>query len=529
MNTKNWFMILVMLVIVVSCTTDEIEPIIVRLQVDGRELVYQHTEPITVEQFLREANIELNPLDRINPPEPWRQITNNMLITIVRVVEEEQCEDVSIPFRSETRLFEGLQPGEERVERAGSPGLERVCYRVVIENGVPRERIEASRVIIESPVNEVIFVGPTTELEPVPISGVLAYISNGNAWIIRGNSTRKRPLTITSDLDRRVFELSPDGRQLLFSRVREGGINQLWLIPDTAANDPQMVSLIPQDVLYADWVPNTPNTISYSTAESQQSPPGWNAFNDLWIITIDPATGRQIRIEEILPESSGGIYGWWGTNYEWSPDGTQLAWIRANAVGLVDLENGELEEPLVEYVELQTGQDWSWRTTVSWWGLDSSLIATTTHGLPVGDEPAETSPVFNITVASADGSFVADIVPQAGIWSTPRFSPPIIDPDSAYPSGYIAYLRAREWERSINGEYDLIVADRDGSNARVIFPEPDQPGLTARQFANHFTWSPDGSQLALIYLGDLWVIDVETGIASQITQDGGASNPVWVP
>ena len=518
-----------LMTIISACTTDTVEPIIVRLQVDGRELVYQHTEPITVEQFLREANVELNPLDRINPPESWRQITNNMLITIVRVIEEEQCEDVSIAFRSETQLFEGLQPGEERVERAGSPGLERVCYRVTIENGQARERVETSRVIIQQPVNEVVFVGPTTELDPIPISGVLAYISNGNAWVIRSSSSRKRPLTVTSDLDQRVFELSSDGRQLLLSREREDGINQLWLIPDTTANDPQLLSLIPQDVRYADWVPNTSNTISYSTAESQLSPPGWNAFNDLLITTIDPSTGRQIRIEEILEENSGGIYGWWGTSYEWSPDGSQLAWIQANAVGLVDLENGELEPPLVEFVELQTGQDWSWRTTVSWWGLDNSLLTTTVHGAPVGDEPAETSPVFNVVVAATDGSFVTDIVNRAGIWSTPRFSPPIINPDSEYPNGYMAYLRAREWERSINGEYDLVIADRDGSNAYVIFPEAGQPGLSAREFANHFTWSPDGSQIALIYLGDLWVIDIETGIASQITQDGGSSNPVWVP
>jgi WD40 repeat protein len=522
------FLVAIGLVVLTACEPPEDTPtFLVRLELDGSERVYQYTEPITVEQFLRQVDVELSPLDRVNP-ERWTQIYDQIHITVVRVEDEEYCEEIEIPFRQQTQLDERLPAGEERIGEPGQNGVERVCYRVLVENGVRQDPTEVSRIVTSPPVNEVVFVGPSTELEPVTISGTLAYIANNNAWIIRGTSQRRRQLTFSSDLDRRVFSLSDDGRQMLFAREtgEEATFNQLWLIPDTIANTPDVISLIPRDVLYAEWIPGLRNQISYSTAEKQDSPPGWRAFNDLWVMSIDPTTGEQIRAERVLDESSGGIYGWWGTDFEWSPDGSKLAWIRADSVGLVDLEDGELREPLLSFVELNPLGDWSWRTTVSWSG-DSNLIATTVHGPPVGNEPATTSPVFNIAVAATDRTFSTEVVDRAGIWSSPRFSPIYEQEGTDFSEGYIAYLQARDWEKSRSDDYDLILADRDGSNARIIFPDPGQPGLRADQFANDFAWSPDGKQIAIIYQGNLWIIDVSTEIAYQITQDGSASKPVW--
>jgi resuscitation-promoting factor RpfB len=513
-----------------SCTNvPEIQPMVVSLVVDGQERAYPKTDPITIDQFLREAEVELGPLDRVNPP-LVTQISDGMRVEVVRVQVEEQCEEVEIPYREITTLYEGLQPGEQREQQAGRNGVEQVCYRVEIANGQPGDRAAVRRSIVSNPQDRIIFVGPTTELEPVPINGTLAYISNRNVWILRGSSTNRRPLTSTGDLDQAVFSLTADGRQLLFSRTRDASLNafnnQLWLIADTTLDSPTPLPLTPQDVLYAEWVPERSNTFSYSRAESSQAAPGWRALNDLWITRIDPFTGTEIDIEQVLPESGGGLLGWWGMEYFWAPDGQRLAWVQSNSVGLVDFENGTLNTPLIEFPLLNPLSDWSWRTTVSW-APDSSLIATTVHGPPVGSESPETSPVFNITVVAADGTFTANMLDSAGIWSTPRYSPELRSVEGDFPRGYIAYLRAREPYESINGEYDLIVADRDGSNARVIFPPEDQPGLTAQQYAQDFTWSPDGRQIALIYRGNLWVVDVQTRISHQLTLDGGASKPLW--
>ena len=79
--------------------------------------------------------------------------------------------------------------------------------------------------------------------------------------------------------------------------------------------------------------------------------------------------------------------------------------------------------------------------------------------------------------------------------------------------------------RAHAAEYDLVVADRDGSNERVVYPAAGQPGLTAN--APYLAWSPSGTQLAFIYGGNLWVVDVESGVAHQLTLDKGASSPIW--
>ena len=518
-----------------ACTPQEEVPgIRVSLIADGRERTFAYAVPVTVGEFLRDpkVNVELNELDRVNPP-PFTQISDGMRVTVVRVTERTDCEQSEIPYRQSTLLNEGLQPGEQRVGQAGQNGTLEVCYRVKFDDGVEAERVEISRTVIIAPRDEIIYVGPTGEVEPVPITGALAYISNGNAWIMRGSSTTKRPLTTTGDLDKRVFTLSASGKQLLFTRKipqteGENTFNQLWLLPDTT-QDQMPVKLIPGDVLYADWMPNIDNTITYSTGEARAAAPGWQAYNDLWRMRIDPQTGEALNVAQLIERSTGGLYGWWGTRYDWSPDGQKLAWVQADSVGLVDLQAGILEPPLLRFSVFLTRADWSWRPTVSW-SADGALILTTVHGPPVGRELPENSPAFDIAVAATDGSYSASVIKYAGIWAAPQFSPFLDDEDSRFPRGYLAYLRSRDPFNSINGEYDLYVADRDGSNARKVFPPDGQPGIAAQQSIFHnqeFAWSPTGRQIALIYQGNLWIVDVESRVAHQLTLDGGATNPVW--
>lgn len=523
------FILYTLILFVAACTAqvEETPSLLVSLVADGRELTFEYIVPVTVEEFLRDAEVEIGELDRVEPPR-FTQIRDGMRVTVVRVEEQTECDDAELPYQTQRVLNEGLDPGEELLGQAGLNGVEEVCYRVLVEDGLRRSPVEISRVTVTEPQDEVVYVGPTGQLDPVPIDGTLAYINNRNAWAMSGSSTTKRPLTTDSDLDSRVFNLSPNGRQLIFSRDtrnsdRENFLNQLWLIADTG-NDLEPIKLVPEDVLSASWVPGQPNTISYSTGEARQSAPGWQAFNDLWTMRLDPRTGEALSINEVLEPSSGGLYGWWGTIYQWSPDGEALAWVRADSVGLVDFETGELS-PLLQFPLFNTRSDWSWRASLSW-SPDNQMLLTTVHGPPVSNEPPEFSPVFNVAVTNTTGSFQAAVVNNAGIWASPRYSPLFSITDSEFPSGHLAYLQARDVTNSINSqaEYDLMVADRDGSNARQVFPPPGQSGLNAPQ---NLAWSPDAHQIALIYQGNLWLVDVESGVAHQLTLDGGASSPVW--
>ncbi|MFN8560607.1 MAG: G5 domain-containing protein [Anaerolineae bacterium] len=516
----------VCLLLMAGCTSStDTSSILVTLAVDGQERSYPLPIAITVGEFLRQANVELGSLDEVTPP-LFSQVSDGLRVTVTRVEETQECENQDLPFAEIRRPYEGLQPGEERVTQAGQSGVEEICYRVTIRDGKRAERVPIRTTIITAAQDAIIYFGPSGQLDPVPIEGTLAYISNGNVWVMRGNSTNKRLLTTSGDLDNRVFSLTADGRQLLFSRKSTDPttyFNQLWMVGDTTNVNAQPVALRPQNVLYADWVPNQADTINYSSGEITDNSPGWQAYNDLWLMRIDPNGGDSLNARQLVDRSSGWLYSWWGTGFQWSPNGQQLAWVRADSMGLVNTDTGEFQT-LLTYPVFSTRQPWSWRATVSW-SPDSSLLLTTVHGLPIGSEPAETSPAFHDAITNASGSFTANVVENAGIWSKPKYSP--ISGDASAPRGYIAYLRARDLANSISesAEYDLVVADRDGSNARVVYPAQGQPGLTAA--APFFTWNPSGTEIAFIYGGNLWVVDVESAVAHQLTLDRGASIPIW--
>ncbi len=516
----------ILLLVVTACDSrEELPSMIVTLIVDGQQRAIAEDTPITVGEILRQEEILLGPLDEVNPPQ-FSQIADGMRITVARVTEESSCEEVEVPYQSRTIPNEALAPGETRLAQPGRSGTEQVCYRITIRDGVPGQPIPISRVPMSEPQAEIIYVGPSGELDPVPITGTLAYISNGNVWAMRNTSTSKRALTNTNDVDGRVLSLDEEGRSLIFTRQNTGSdtniFNQLWLLPDTTLTlDP--IALMPENVLAAAWVPGLDNTVSYSTGEVTDVAPGWRANNDLFLMSIDPLTGTPQQVQPLVPPSSFGLYNWWGTNFQWAPDGSQLAWVRADSMGLVDLNTGDFQT-LLSYPVFETRQSWSWRATVSF-SPDQSLILTTVHGAPIGNEPPQTSPAFHVAVTDTSGSFNANVAENTGIWSTPQYSPTITNANGQQ-IGYMAYLRARDLSNSINqgAEYDLVVADRDGSNARIIFPAADQQSLNSDA---SITWSPDGTQLAFIYQGNLWLVDVASGAAHQLTLDGNASQPIW--
>lgn len=523
-------LLLIITLTAVACQPEaEENTIIVSLIADGRERTFGYATNVTVEEFLADAEVELDDNDRLSHP-PFTQITDGMKITVRRITEQQECQQETIAFERRLVPNEGIPAGEEQLAQSGQNGIQEVCYRIIFADGVETERIQSNQsTIITEPINEIIYVGSSNEVEPLGIVGSLAYINNGNAWIIKGNTTNKRPLTTSGNLDSLVFDLSDDGSNLIYTTaINDVGdfFNDLWMIKTLEDSTP--IKLPPADILYAEWQPTTDDTIAYSAGEARQTTPPWRALNNLWLMEVDKNSGQALDIEEIIPESSGGFYGWWGTDFKWSPEGDKMAWGRADSIGIVDFESNELIT-MVDYAVFKTSQSWAWLSPLSW-SWDNTLIASTVHGAPLGKEPAETSPVFNLTITSADGSFSADVKTAVGMWAAPKFSPEITVQNSDYSDGYIAYLQAREPYNSINGEYDLMIADRDGSNQRVVFPDEAQAGIKTSDFglsAHDFVWSPDSRFIAVIYQGNLWIVDIQSTVSYQVTFDGGSSNPVW--
>jgi hypothetical protein len=90
--------------------------------------------------------------------------------------------------------------------------------------------------------------------------------------------------------------------------------------------------------------------------------------------------------------------------------------------------------------------------------------------------------------------------------------------------GYrIAYLQALSPLQSDQSGYRLAIMDRDGSNRLLLFPPEGEPGLQPQSVA----WSPEGERIAVLYRGDLYLVDPATAVAQRITGDGQISAFDW--
>ncbi|MCC6904723.1 MAG: G5 domain-containing protein [Anaerolineae bacterium] len=557
----------------------------VTLNTDGASLAIDTSPDVTVSDVIRQAGTALGELDRVNPP-GFTRVTDGMAITIVRVSEETVVLQEPVAFERQTMLNSSLNAGETRLLQAGVTGAAEVTYRITYEDGVETARSEIRRVLLASPQDEVIMVGSQSTLSTVTVGGALAYISGGNAFIARQNSANILPLTLDGGLDGRVFALAHSGSALLFTRTlldapeedaqatpaAETGdlpFNTLWAHFDTTDPEASAVRLDLDNVLYAEWVPGSEQVIFYSTAEPRPSFPGWQANNDLWRARVTPS-GAVVERKLLLEPSSGGIYGWYGTAFAFAPQGYRLAWAQPDAVGLlepvfeeddgaVDERTGEetpvpdseptedesagplsaeeaiargLPDAYVRDTRLtfapRNAYDFVWVPSFSWSPTGEQLIAVT-HGAPLGAEAPEDSPVFDLTSFPVDDTYSAALVPQSGMWALPQFSSPgPINEEVGDP--LVAFLQAVNPLDSVVSPYRLMIMDRDGSNRRVLFPAEGQPGLLPRNLSlQPFAWAPDGRQIALIYQGNIYLIDVMTGLSQQVTGDGLVTNVRWSP
>ena len=342
--------------------------------------------------------------------------------------------------------------------------------------------------------------------------------------MMEDTTSNRHPIVTSGDLDGHIFSLSPDGNWLLFTRAAENQsdetINTLWAI-DLNQSEPLPIQLDAINIVhFADWVPGRGTTIAYSTVEQRETSPGWQANNDLHIMTFTEL-GLTSSHSLVIDVNGGGAYGWWGTQYAWSPDGTELAYARPDSIGLVDFES-ELLASLIEIIPFNTRSDWAWVPRLGW-SPDSNQIYISNH-LPSEDgEISEDFSFFSISALALNNGSSLNIIPYAGMFANPTPSPYI------YNGHYLlAYLQAIFSDQSDVSRYRLYICDRDGSNNHLIFPEDGAIGLEPQEIV----WSPELSNteepsLIIIYQGNLWMINPITSEASQITGDQLTTRIDW--
>jgi hypothetical protein len=499
-------------------TTNQIQVSVVH---DGITDQISVPDSTTVSQAIAIAGIAINPLDRIEP-DAKAIVSQGLSIKLVRVSETYAVEEVTLPFESQTIKNESLTAGQTILIQAGKNGLQSITYRVVSEDGIEVSKTVSKVDIMQASQPEIIMVGIQSSYRAIEINGLIAYISSSNAWLMESNTGNRRALVNSGDLDGRIFSISPDREWLLFSKSNTADntdtINTLWIVRLSDPNaQPLPLSYQGQPVKnivhYADWVPGKAQTIAYSTVEPRSTAPGWQANNDLQILKFD-ASGSVSEHKTIIETTPGGIYGWWGTIFSWSPDASEIAYSRPDSIGLVDSKSGTLN-PLVEFTPYNTQGDWAWVPPIAWSENHTTIYTV----LPSIAENGNAE--FDLTALLISNGETINFKQNVGLFAYSSLSN--AGTDGKY---WVAFLSATIPDQSETSRYALMVMDRDGSNVKKLYPGEGVQGLDPQTVV----WSPQSSEIhtvAFIAQGNLMFVDPTNGDINQITGDGSISRIDW--
>ncbi|MCA9928309.1 MAG: G5 domain-containing protein [Anaerolineales bacterium] len=507
-----------------AAVTSQQAPLTIQLSVDGTTQTFT-TRAATVRQLLDENNIELGELDEVTPP-PFTPLENDQTVTIVRVSESLEVIQQTLPFERKIVRSESMNEEDEPViVQAGQDGLQETTWRIVYRDGLEAERWPTNTVIVEPAQEEIMMVGVGAARGNITFSGTLAYISDAGGVIMRGATAFPEQVNTGGPLDGRVFSLSPTGSHLLFTRTTTETTrfeNSLWVVSTASGAEPEPLGV--ENVLWADWNPAQidPFQIAYTTARATDAPPGWEANNDLWLLTFplpEDAAVEPLQLVEAYPAT----YGWWGGNYAWSPNGRFLAYSYADEVGVLafDTETETVQRrQLQKFTEYNTLSNWVWVPTLTW-SPDSRFLAYTNHG---GDDTQAIR--FDSWIVDVATGIAGQVVDQTGMWGHVQWNRVA---DGGVANGRIAFLRAIDPVDSQRSNYTLWLMDRDGSNARQIYPSVGENSSFPRT-PNFMAWGPTGEDVALIFNNDLFFLNLLTNEARRVTQDDAVnSHPVWAP
>ncbi|MDF1515036.1 MAG: G5 domain-containing protein [Anaerolineae bacterium] len=482
----------------------------IQLIMDGREAVVQ-SKSQTVSDLLQEQSIVLSEFDRVTPPETTR-LYDQMTVKITRVLYDVEVITETVPFERKIVRDATIPEGQSRLIQSGSAGMREIKYRLTLEDGIQVERILLSDTFTASPKDEITVVGTRTELVTVSITGTLAYLNRQDGWIIGDNNQERRRLTSTGDLDGRIFELSPDGGLLMYSRSvsKTATFNELWIVRTTEAS-PNAIPLDVKNVLWAGWSPTT-SEIAWTTAQPSDRPPGWRGENDLWTASLN-SRNLLVNRKEIQEPEIGTGYGWWGTRYVWSPDGEKIAFSLPQSIGFLDRET-QRKTILHTFAAYKTYNSWAWNPGLTWTS-DGQFIFSVVHAEAPGGGDEEESPVFDIKAIDASGIFSVEIASETGMWSAPTLSP---------GGTTLLYGRAIIPYQSASSRYRLCHIDLDGSNQQCFYPPTDDDlGIEIPLWL----WSPSGDSVAFIMNGDLMMVSLYNSHATALTDEGQITKFDW--
>ncbi|MGM0877663.1 MAG: ubiquitin-like domain-containing protein [Bacillota bacterium] len=140
----------------------------------GEEKQQVWTTSTTVADFLKEQNVKLNELDKVEPA-LTEKVNEKSAITVTRVEKVTDVVEEPIAFDVVTKNDSSIEKGEHKVIDSGKEGKQQKHYEVVMENGKEISRKLLKTKTVEESKDRVVALG-TKVAQPVSTASV----SRGN-------------------------------------------------------------------------------------------------------------------------------------------------------------------------------------------------------------------------------------------------------------------------------------------------------------------------------------------------------------
>lgn len=124
---------------------------------DGKTVTLNSAKS-TVANVLADAGIKLGPLDKIQPS-LTTQIAANLKVKITRVATKEEQVEQAIPFEIIKRRDGNRPYGKSAVVQDGKNGMERLHYKVTLEDGKPVKKELVGKNVLRPAISKIIAMG----------------------------------------------------------------------------------------------------------------------------------------------------------------------------------------------------------------------------------------------------------------------------------------------------------------------------------------------------------------------------------
>jgi uncharacterized protein YabE (DUF348 family) len=125
---------------------------------NGGQIQKVWTTSTTVGDFLEQNEIELGPLDRVEPSKDGL-VTKDTTVSIIRVEKVTDVVEEPIDYAVVTRKDTSITAGNERIVQKGEKGIISKHYEVVLENGKEVSRELMKKEVVRESKDQIVAVG----------------------------------------------------------------------------------------------------------------------------------------------------------------------------------------------------------------------------------------------------------------------------------------------------------------------------------------------------------------------------------